>query len=128
MSNYIILISAIGTFFLAITMHEFGHYIPSFIFGYKPKMYIDNQWIPSHVISYSFNFNKYYLKIMTLLGIFVGFIPIYMYYKLFSGQFAAILIGIILAAYFVACHLDFIDLIKGHQIIKQKNLSEFTNI
>ena len=125
MNNYIILISAIGTYFLAIFIHEIGHYISGFIFKYKPKINFNDNGIPCSVTMYSINFNKYKLKITTICGIFIGFIPIYMFYnKLFEGQLSAIFLGVLICAYLAACGQDFKDLINN-DVIKQRKLSEF---
>jgi len=125
MNNYIILISAIGTYYLSLLIHELGHYIPSLLFGYKPKMEFDEYGVPCRVLSYSFNFNKYKLKIMSVFGILLGFIPIYIFYKLLisEGQLSSIFIGFIGGIYILACSQDFKDLIFGQ--IKQRKLSEF---
>lgn len=128
MDNYIILISAIGTYFLAVAIHELGHFIPSLLFGYKPEMKFDDQNIPCAVVSHSDNFNKYHIIIVTASGIILGFIPLYYFYTSFNmseTQLYLILFGFMLLAYVLACRSDLSTLIFGREIICQKKLFDF---
>ena len=112
-------------------LHELGHFVPAFLFGLKPRMYIN---VTNPQTRYNMP-QKRWVRIIVKMGPALAGIPIYLYVALVTYAYlhgfeieaykvVAIWLGV--GAWLYPCHVDFYQtllLVVG----REYNLSELVD-
>lgn len=118
MEDITILIAVFLTYFFTQIIHEFGHYLPCYLWKLNPIVEYDKFYLPCAIYHKSYG-EVYKDKFITSSGIIIGLIPIILFIFIFYSEIGKIFFIYMLIHYiFISCSAD---------IYKLRNLDEVVN-